>query len=553
MVFKIKNSLKLIARLLAINCAILSTSLIAQELPTGSSGQSGIYFTPYDKQNYIRALNFASNGDKFAARAAMEIINDKLLVPIIERELLLKRTDIAPQELQNWLEANSEVAKADLVYNRATSLFPDIHFEKPAIYSSRRNFARIRAAKEIRSGHLNGQNNQDKAVLTRTKTLFDANADYDVIAVANQNLNSPIIGYQAWYGGLSAYRIGEFEKALLFFTSIASLQNADESLKTAAAFWAARTANKLGLIDTENSMLEQASLEPLSFYGQLAMQKLGKWQSISIPNQHSEFEKAKEIIANNKGAKRAIALFDIGLTNDAQIELTNAWNKSPPAEDLGFLFIAQSLGFKELGQRISEVSNVSFIANNYPIIQNLTPQGDSFVLDRALIFAIMRQESRFDANAISHAGARGLMQLMPSTAAWMTGRSEFKTNPSLLHDHRLNLSLGEAYLERVLKMRAIDNSLPRAIMAYNAGPGAVSRWSNNIEMSEDTLMLIEAIPVSETREYVKKVMSNLWIYHRRLGQNAPTLERLADDKSPDYEPQDSPRQHYGNGAKSMMR
>lgn len=300
-------------------------------------------------------------------------------------------------------------------------------------------------------------------------------------------------------------------------------------------------------------MLELAATQPLSFYGQLALAKLGRWQSLNIPNQSGEIEKAREILKNYAGARRALALYDLGQISDAQNELLAVWNSAPNSLDLGFLYISHNLGFKELNTRISESSNSAYIATNYPIAQNLTPEGGSFILDRALIYAIMRQESRFNSGAVSYAGARGLMQLMPSTAAWMTGRNELKYNPELLHDEKLNLALGEGYLERVMKMPAIDNSVARTLMAYNAGPGALARWANRIQMSEDTLMLIEATPVTQTRDYVKKVMSNLWIYHKRLGQNAPTLERLAHDRAPYYEPQDNPRLTSQSGFQTLTR
>ena len=525
----------------------------AQNINRESQQTHGLYFSASDINNYNRAIKFALNSDKIAATGAIETISDKILVPFIERELLLKRNDVTKEELQSWLSENREISGADMVFDRATRLFVNQTFTPPNIYPNRRSFARVRAPREARDNQIEAASEQERAAFTLAKSDFNANNDYETINHALNYIKSPIASRIAWYGGLAAFRVGEFEKALSFFTITAKSHQSDDNSRTAAAYWAARTAQKLHRFDIRDDMLEQAAMQPLSFYGQLALQKLGRWQSLNIPNQNSEIEKAKEIITNDNSAKRALALFDLGLLNDAQNELALAWNKSVPSNDLGFLFIAQSLGFKELSQRISETSNSTFIATNYPISQSLTPKGGSFVLDRALIYAIMRQESRFNASAISHAGARGLMQLMPSTAAWLTGRSELKRNPALLHDHSLNLSLGEGYLERVLKMQAIGNSLPRAIMAYNAGPGSVSRWSNTIEMSEDTLMLIEATPVSETREYVKKVMSNLWIYHKRLGQNAPTLERLAEEKSPDYEPQDSPREMHGPSLTSLMR
>ncbi len=518
-----------------------------------SQNQNNLYFSQSDRQNYARAFGFAARGDAIALYAAIGQISDKTLVPILERELLLNQANPEKEKIRNWLLDNTNISNAQAVYELAIRSFPNEEFAQPSINSSRRSFARIRAPREGKLDTLSRTNNFERQAFIQLRASFAANKDAEVIQLALANQNSSNYAVFAWYGGLSAFRIGDFESSLSFFTNAANAQAFDEAKKSAANYWAARAAQKLGRIEIATSFLEQAATQPLSFYGQLALQKLGRWQNLAIPEQRSETQNAREILANSPSARRAIALFDLGLVSDAQNELSLAWNNSPARDDLGYLYIASTLGFRDLFQRISEMSNNAYISANYPIADGLTPQGGSFVLDRALVYAIMRQESRFKTEAISHAGARGLMQLMPNTAAWMTGRPELRTNPELLHNNELNIALGEAYLERIMKMRPINNSLARTIMAYNAGPGALSRWTNSIAMSDDTLMLIEATPVSETREYVKKVMSNLWIYHKRLGQNAPTLEKLAADRIPFYEPQDNPREMGSMNHTNLMR
>lgn len=533
----------------------INSSAIAQTSRPAISSQNeqNLYFSQNDRLNYQRGFGFAAKGDEIALNAAITLIADKILVPDLQRELYKNKPNTDKSSLNTWLIANSDNANASEFFDYARKIYPDYEFARPSIQSSRRSFARIRAPQEARTDALSSASVSERQAYTQLRTQFNTNDDYEVINIAQANIESPASGAFSWFGGLSAYRIGDFEKSLSFFTISANSRFNDESKKSAAFFWAARAANRLKRSDVEAAMLEQAAQNPLSFYGQLALQKLGRWESLSIPEQKGETQAAKEILASSENARRAIALFDLGRFSEAQNELAMAWNNANSSTDLGYLYIAQILGFKDLVSKISEISNSAYIAGNYPIAHSLTPKGGSFVLDRALIYSIMRQESRFKSGAVSYAGARGLMQLMPATAAWMTGRSELRSNPDLLHDNELNITLGEAYIERLLKMRQIDNSLARTLMAYNAGPGAVSRWLNSIEMSEDTLLFIEATPVSETREYVKKVMSNLWIYHKRLGQNAPSLARLAVDQTPDYEPQDSPRFSTQKSITSLMR
>ena len=85
-------------------------------------------------------------------------------------------------------------------------------------------------------------------------------------------------------------------------------------------------------------------------------------------------------------------------------------------------------------------------------------------------------------------------------------------------------------------------------MAYNAGPGNVSRWSASVKGAEDTLMFMEAAPNGQARVYAERVMSNMWIYHRRFGRREPSLEKLARGLVPTYEPQDNPRSASANAA-----
>jgi len=419
---------------------------------------------------------------------------------------------------------------------------------------SRHSFVNMSLPREIADAHGPNASVAARNALNRTIQLFRTNNDDAVLDTIEPQLNGAFSGRAAWFGGLSAYRAGYFEIARNLFQITANWQYGDGNSRAAGAFWAARAALKLRDEGQAQAFFEQAATYPLSFYGQLGLMRIGRWANLAVPTIRDEQARTIELAQNNPLVRNAIALKQAGRNQEAKAELMNAWNHAQSGDELGFITIAQIMGFQEIVTRIRETSSGAAISAAFPIIDNITPQGGSFVLDRALIFAIMRQESRFNENAVSYAGARGLMQLMPATAAWMTGRPELRTNPALLHDVSLNLLLGEGYLERVMAMPITNNNLARTIMSYNAGPGNVSAWSRRVEMSEDTLFFIEATPVTQTREYVKHVLTNMWIYHKRLGQEAPTLEKLAFDKVPQYEPQDNPRRANGSGnLAEMMR
>lgn len=150
---------------------------------------------------------------------------------------------------------------------------------------------------------------------------------------------------------------------------------------------------------------------------------------------------------------------------------------------------------------------------------------DGFTVDRALVYAIVRQESAFNPNAISHAGAMGLMQLIPSSAALATGDKTFQRKPRILFNPAINLSAGQAYLTWLMG-RGVGSDLLRTVAAYNAGPGAVLKTTAMVG-EDDPLLMIECLPALETRNYVEKVMAAYWTYKRMFGEEPRTLDALA--------------------------
>ena len=147
----------------------------------------------------------------------------------------------------------------------------------------------------------------------------------------------------------------------------------------------------------------------------------------------------------------------------------------------------------------------------------------------------MRQESAFDAGAKSWVGARGLMQLMPHTASFVAGdRSLKRSNKAKLFDPEFNVDLGQKYLAYLLNHDAVNGELFKLAVAYNAGPGSLQRWLNEINYDGDPLTFIESIPSRETRDFVEKVLSNFWIYRERLQQDSPSLDAIASGHAPIY-------------------
>ena len=129
------------------------------------------------------------------------------------------------------------------------------------------------------------------------------------------------------------------------------------------------------------------------------------------------------------------------------------------------------------------------------------------------------------------------MQLMPKTAQYIAEKSDYTgtaVNQVALSDPQVNMTLGQSYVQYLLKGKYVKGNMISLLIAYNAGPGNLNKWRKNSNSKGDQLLFIETLPVKETRDYVAKVMSNYWIYRFRAGLNVPSLTALVNDKAPKY-------------------
>ena len=235
---------------------------------------------------------------------------------------------------------------------------------------------------------------------------------------------------ERWIAGLSAYRLQRYAEARGFFETVAGDYSEDEWLRSAAAFWAARSARAAGEPEAAEPLLRMAAMAPSTFYGMIAQRQLalgGQGQFIRV----------------------------------ASLAATPAY----------------------------------WVSGDYPTPE-LFPAG-GFTLPKALVYAMVRQESRFNPYAVSPAGAVGLMQLMPAAAAHAAGDDNLKTNVIPLFDEPTNLRLGQDYFRWLLDTG--DGDMLKAIAAYNGGPGTLQKTAARVGPEADTLMLIESLPARETR------------------------------------------------------
>lgn len=337
-----------------------------------------------------------------------------------------------------------------------------------------------------------------------------------------------------WIGGLIAFRKGDIHSADQHFAKMAAVPYQDDSLRAAGAFWAARTALADGHAQAVAPNLEIAASFPFTFYGQLALAQLGRehdynWNAPDItPADFQNLTQAYPSVA------RAAALVEAGRKNDAELELR--WASGAVDEDFDddLLAVAARLDLPAAQIDIALAGNRKELEAGLFPIPDYVPYG-GFKVDRALLYALMRQESKFRVEATSRVGARGLMQLMPRTASYIAKDRtlRYRSNRDKLYDPGFNLALGQSYVGYLIDGSA-EGDLFHLAAAYNGGPGNLRRWKRDMKI-DDPLLFIESIPNRESRNFVEHILTNFWIYRDRLGQPAPTRDKVAAGALPLYE------------------
>ena len=324
-----------------------------------------------------------------------------------------------------------------------------------------------------------------------------------------------------WFAGSAALdRLGHPAAAISMFDRYA---HAGRSLQvlTKGTYWAGRAALAAGKFESSSTYFQQAAAYPELFYGQLALERLGRSvqappqalpQYVTATAQRTAFN-AKPLVQavrllGQQGRSNEQALFvkalATSLDNDADRNL---------AVELG-----QQIGRQDLPVWVARMARVKgsmfYVKQAYPTLAS-SVSGNLW----SLAHGITRQESSFDPYAVSHAGARGLMQLMTGTAREQADKMGVGYDSyRLISDPNYNVMIGSAYFNRLLNNW--NGSVPLAVAAYNAGSGNVRKWIDRYgdpRGQVDVLKWIEAIPYVETRAYVQRVIENSVVYDSMRG------------------------------------
>ena len=331
-----------------------------------------------------------------------------------------------------------------------------------------------------------------------------------------------------WLAGMAALdRIGRPASGIAMFDAYA---RAGRSLQvqTKGNYWAGRAALAAGQLQLANSYFQAAAQYPELFYGQLALERLGRSVTppqpsvaamTATPIQRAAFNSRRLVQAvrmlGQQGQSTEQALFVRALADS----LDNDADRGLAVE------LGQQIGRQDLPVWVAREARIKgsmfYVRQAYPTLPaSVSPQLWS------LAHGITRQESSFDPYAVSHAGARGMMQLMVGTAREQAGKMGVGFDSyRLISDPSYNVMLGSSYFQRMLNIW--DGNVPLAVASYNAGSGNVGKWIRQYgdpRGNVDVLKWIEAIPYVETKAYVQRVIENSVVYD---SMRSPTQQQAA--------------------------
>lgn len=339
-----------------------------------------------------------------------------------------------------------------------------------------------------------------------------------------------------WVAGLAGWKIGKHKEAAQYFEAVAGTRRDNDWPQSRAAFWAARAYESAGDTASAQRWLERAAGYSRTLYGMMARQRLGMRHDFNFANAMPPDSEHLARIAASPEGKRAFGLIQVGMEHHAGEELLRQYKAQGEVMSETYLAIADRGALPDLAYYVSAQlytkTGRMYDPGLYPM-PDWKPQG-GFQLDRAVIFAIMRQESAFQAKVVSRANARGLMQLIPPTASLMAGDSRLRHQLGRLFEPEFNMELGQRYLRHLLLNEGLGGNVAFAAAAYNAGEGALAKW----QLRDDPLLFMATIPYTETREYVERVLYNVAVYRLRLGQEPSELKDLAENRWPTYRAQD---------------
>lgn len=529
--------------------------------------------TPQDAALYRTIFAAQKDGDIEKADRLLAKVSDKRLAGSVMADRF-ERHGATAEELAEWLKTFSAQPEAVALYDKALKLgaknlskprtatrwgtgnemdsaanfSPEMMVQSTAPNSTTQKWARqiqlaLRKGDAVKArdlfleaqkqAQLAGTFAADaEAVIAEAFFRAGERQQATALATAAAGANQPL---GLWIRGLIAWEAGDYETSHKSFEKLAGHPALTANNKSAAHFWAYRAESRRGNRSAARDHLREAAAAPRSFYGLLASQLLGRPSSRIMGEETgtSWSQKNRDLLLATKGGWRALALLQVGQTARAEAELQrlNPVGKSRRREAM--LALAHHVPMPSLALRLASLSGTQdFDPAAYPLLP-WQPAG-GYQVDRALLFALARQESLLNPKAVSARGARGLLQIMPATADHiMAGDKRLRAmaEERKLIDPAFNIALGQKYVQELATHPTIGDNLMLLLAAYNGGPTKMAALARN-KGESDPLFFLESMPVRETRNYIARVLPHYWAYSTRLGKPTTALLDLAEGKWP---------------------
>jgi hypothetical protein len=520
-----------------------------------------------DQTTYREIFKKIGEGKHSEAMAMEAQVKDKILMGHVEAAMLLSASKPDYARLAAWMKNYNDLPEARDIYNKALKAKKSGDLTKPAPFSRMGgNIERAEGSGTIewntkslgaampdkqRNALLKLTNNKNKleeaaAELAKQKPFLNEEAQTSANLVLAEALmwrgafekSYALIkgrdlskladnAYAHWIAGLVAWGMNDYTASYKYFSALAAKEDLAAPNRAAAAFWGARAAKSANLTQEAKRLKEIAFKYPRSFYGILARTGTStppeyNW---TIPGFNAE---QANLIKQQTAGRRALALLQVDEVTLAQTELCNMPGKDGVRP--GLLALANRYSLPSLSLQVGNSSNQPRRdAALYPLMP-WSPNG-GYASDPALVLAVAKNESRFEHEARSPAGAMGVMQVMPATAEHIKQGTSQR-----LYDPEMNVTLGDRYLEMLTRTDGVKDNLLLIIGSYNWGPDRVVRYYQATQQRNmtDPLLFIEAMPVKETRDYIRKVMATYWVYRARFNKPLTAMVELAVGRWPRY-------------------
>ena len=357
--------------------------------------------------------------------------------------------------------------------------------------------------KKVKQFLTNDELSQLRAELSHA--LFIFGNDYNSIRQARLSLSlsekpNPLA---LWAGGLASWRKKNIKLSKYFFNKLSDT-NEPDGIVAAGGYWSSRISYLEGNAKDANNFLKKAAERERTFYGSLAMASLGYKYKPNFDLPKYDINLIKKI-SKHAGGLRAIALIQVGEYHRAARELRKIITKFDIKDYPKFLSFTSKNNMPGLTFRLAAIlrndNNEIFLGGLYPVPTWKMEVSD--LKDKALLYAIARQESGFNPRAKSSSKAMGILQIIPSTAAFIMNNREYRLRRSknhLLYYPTHNIAIGSKYIKFLFKLPIVNNDLMWVLASYNAGPGNFKKWTKDKNYKyKDTLLMLESLPAKERR------------------------------------------------------